>query len=72
MHSRPTAVNLADSAAKLKSVARKVAAAAGATPEKVTAEVVKAAEATLEDDVAANKVQGVSALGLSRRLRASG
>lgn len=54
--SRPTAVNLADSAVKLKAVAAEVAAEAGATAESVAAAVVEAAEATLEQDIAANKV----------------
>ncbi|KIZ04682.1 isopentenyl-diphosphate Delta-isomerase [Monoraphidium neglectum] len=58
--SRPTAVNLADSATKLKAVARQAAAAEGATPESVTAEVVAAAEATLEEDIAANKAIGAA------------
>jgi hypothetical protein len=49
-------VNLADSAVKLKAVAAETAAAQGATAESVTAAVVAAAEATLEQDIAANKV----------------
>jgi hypothetical protein len=64
--SRPTAVNLADSAAKLKAVARKAAAADGATPEAVAEEVVKAAEATLAEDVAANKVRATTGNGSER------
>jgi methylthioribose-1-phosphate isomerase len=55
--SRPTAVNLADSAIKLKAVAADAAAAAGATPESVAAAVIAAAEATLQLDVDANKVR---------------
>lgn len=55
-HSRPTAVNLADSAVKLKAVAAKAAAQPGATAESVTAAVIAAAEATLDEDIAANKV----------------
>lgn len=54
--SRPTAVNLADSAIKLKAVAAQAASKPGATAELVTAAVVAAAEATLEEDIAANKV----------------
>lgn len=54
--SRPTAVNLADSAVKLKAVAAEAAALQGATAESVAVAVVAAAEATLEQDIAANKV----------------
>ena len=54
--SRPTAVNLADSANKLKAVADKAAEAPGATPQTVAKAVVSAAEAWMEDDIAANKV----------------
>ncbi|WIA19547.1 hypothetical protein OEZ85_004156 [Tetradesmus obliquus] len=58
--SRPTAVNLADSAVKLKAVAAEAAAQQGATAETVTAAVVAAAEATLEQDIAANKAIGAA------------
>ncbi|KAI8462416.1 MAG: hypothetical protein J3K34DRAFT_189039 [Monoraphidium minutum] len=58
--SRPTAVNLADSAAKLKAAARRAAAAPGATPAAVASEVVAVAEATLEEDIAANKAIGAA------------
>jgi hypothetical protein len=50
-------VNLADSAVKLKAVAAEAAAQQGATADSVTAAVVAAAEATLEQDIAANKVR---------------
>lgn len=53
--SRPTAVNLADSAAKLSAVAAQAAAAPDATPASVVGAVIAAAEGTLEQDVAANK-----------------
>ena len=58
--SRPTAVNLADSAHKLKAVARRAAAEAGASPTSVVAAVVAAAEATLEEDIAANRAIGAA------------
>eukprot|EP00878_Enallax_costatus_P005791 GHUV01006072.1.p1 GENE.GHUV01006072.1~~GHUV01006072.1.p1 ORF type:complete len:713 (+),score=234.96 GHUV01006072.1:191-2329(+) len=58
--SRPTAVNLADSAVKLKAVAAQAASEPGATAESVTAAVVEAAEATLEEDIAANKAIGAA------------
>lgn len=54
--SRPTAVNLSDSAVKLKAVAAAAAAKAGATAESVTAAVITAAEATMQEDIDANKV----------------
>jgi 5-methylthioribose kinase len=56
--SRPTAVNLADSAARLTRVAAEAAARAGATAESVAAAVVADAEATLVEDVAANRAIG--------------
>jgi methylthioribose-1-phosphate isomerase len=54
--SRPTAVNLSDSAVKLKAVAAAAAGQPGATAESVTAAVVAAAEATMQEDIDANKV----------------
>ncbi|KAG1677121.1 hypothetical protein FOA52_000927 [Chlamydomonas sp. UWO 241] len=56
--SRPTAVNLADSADKLKAVARAACAAADATPQSVVLSVVAAAEGCLTDDLAANRAMG--------------
>jgi len=55
--SRPTAVNLSDSAVKLKGVAAAAAAQPGATAAAVTAAVIDAAEATLQQDIDANKVR---------------
>lgn len=55
--SRPTAVNLSDSAVKLKAVAAAAAAQPGATAESVTAAVITAAEATMQEDIDANKVR---------------
>lgn len=55
--SRPTAVNLSDSAVKLKNVAATAAAQPGANAESVTAAVIEAAEATLQQDIEANKVR---------------
>lgn len=56
-HSRPTAVNLADAARKLTWLAQQEAAQEDASPESVTLAVVSAAEAMLEDDIAANRVR---------------
>lgn len=56
--SRPTAVNLADAAIKLRRVAETVAAADGATPVSISTAVIEAAEAFLEEDIAANKAMG--------------
>ncbi len=55
--SRPTAVNLADAAIKLRRVAETAAAADGATPVSISTAVIEAAEAFLEEDIAANKVR---------------
>jgi methylthioribose-1-phosphate isomerase len=55
-HSRPTAVNLADSAFKLKAVARTARDVQGSTPLSVVEAVVDAAEGFLEEDIAANRV----------------
>lgn len=52
--SRPTAVNLADMANKLKAVAAATKASASAT--EVVAAVLQVAEACLEEDIAANRV----------------
>jgi hypothetical protein len=41
---------------KLKAVAAAAAAQPGATPQTVTAAVIAAAEATMQEDIAANKV----------------
>lgn len=57
-NSRPTAVNLADSAAKLKAAAAAAARTPAATAASVTQAVIAAAEATLEEDIAANKAMG--------------
>ena len=57
--SRPTAVNLSDSVVKLKAVAAAAAAQPGATSQSVSAAVIEAAEATLQQDIDANKVQGL-------------
>ncbi len=54
--SRPTAVNLADSANKLKATTAAAAGAVGATSETVVNAVVASAEAFLVEDIAANKV----------------
>jgi 5-methylthioribose kinase len=56
--SRPTAVNLADSAARLTRVAAEAAARENATAESVARAVVSDAEATLAEDVAANRAIG--------------
>jgi 5-methylthioribose kinase len=56
--SRPTAVNLADSAARLTRVAAEAAAKPGATARSVAEAVVADAEATLGEDVAANRAIG--------------
>ena len=56
--SRPTAVNLADMAGKLKVVARAAAAEPGATPAALVERVVLACEACMEEDIAANQVGG--------------
>lgn len=56
--SRPTAVNLKDSADKLTVVTQRAAAAQGATPQSLAATVIDACEAFLPEDVAANKVRG--------------
>lgn len=56
--SRPTAVNLADAADKLKAVAAKSAAASGATAESVVADVISAAEAMIQEDIEANRQMG--------------
>lgn len=55
--SRPTAVNLADGAERLRAVAKAAAAAGGATPSSVVEAVVAAAEAYFEEDVRANRVR---------------
>jgi methylthioribose-1-phosphate isomerase len=54
--SRPTAVNLADSALKLKAVATEASAKQGSTAVSVVEAVVAAAESFLEADIAANRV----------------
>lgn len=56
--SRPTAVNLADSAIKLKAVARSAASTAGATPATVSEAVIAASEGFMAEDIAANRVRG--------------
>ena len=54
--SRPTAVNLADTAQKLSSVARDACGEHGASAVTVTQAVVAACEAMLQADIAANQV----------------
>ncbi|TKA75568.1 Methylthioribose-1-phosphate isomerase [Cryomyces minteri] len=56
--SRPTAVNLADAARKLKRVVEKAGAVSGATGESVTRAYVEAAEQMLVDDVSDNQAIG--------------
>ncbi|KXZ55583.1 hypothetical protein GPECTOR_2g1133 [Gonium pectorale] len=56
--SRPTAVNLADAANKLRAVTASASAAPAATPLSVCGAVIEAAEAFLADDIAANKAMG--------------
>ncbi|GLC47857.1 hypothetical protein PLESTB_000033000 [Pleodorina starrii] len=58
--SRPTAVNLADAANKLKAAAAQAAAAEGATATSVCGSVIEAAEAFLAEDIAANKAMGAT------------
>ncbi|KAK7281310.1 hypothetical protein RIF29_09174 [Crotalaria pallida] len=79
--SRPTAVNLADAATKLKEVISK-AAAATAEAKSVFQAYIEAAEIMLEDDVASNKAIGSygasstagygTALGVIRALHSGG
>ncbi|GFR48766.1 hypothetical protein Agub_g10587 [Astrephomene gubernaculifera] len=71
--SRPTAVNLADAAAKLKAATSAAAAAPAATPTSVCGAVIAAAEAFLEEDIAANKAMGATgAAALLSAARAAG
>uniref|UniRef100_A0A1D1ZU24 Methylthioribose-1-phosphate isomerase n=1 Tax=Auxenochlorella protothecoides TaxID=3075 RepID=A0A1D1ZU24_AUXPR len=56
--SRPTAVNLAEAAARLGAAAAEAAAAPAATPSSVVETAVAGAEAMLRDDVAANRELG--------------
>lgn len=56
--SRPTAVNLADSANKLKLIAETAAKAPNATPQSVVLAVVEAAESFYDEDIAANRSMG--------------
>ena len=53
--SRPTAVNLSDTAQKLSSLAGKTVTQ-GADGHQVAETIIKACEVMLHDDVAANKV----------------
>ena len=57
--SRPTAVNLADSAIKLKGVTRTACDVHGSTPSSVVEAVVSAAEGFLQEDIDANRVSGM-------------
>ena len=63
LRSRPTAVNLADSAIKLKAIARTVASAPGATPSSVVEAVVAASEGFLAEDIASNRVSNIHGEG---------
>ncbi len=56
MRSRPTAVNLADSAIKLKATAKAACEAPGSSPQSVVEAVVAEAEGYLGEDIAANRV----------------
>ncbi|GAX82127.1 hypothetical protein CEUSTIGMA_g9555.t1 [Chlamydomonas eustigma] len=67
--SRPTAVNLADSALKLKAVTNEAASKQGSTAVSVVEAVVAAAETFLEADIAANRAMG--AYGAKALLEAS-
>ncbi|EFJ49530.1 eukaryotic translation initiation factor 2B alpha [Volvox carteri f. nagariensis] len=58
--SRPTAVNLADAANKLKAAAALAAAADAATPSSVCSAVMDAAEAYFVEDIASNKAMGAT------------
>ena len=56
--SRPTAVNLADSAAKLKLIADNASKASSATSQSVVLSVIEAAESFYDEDIAANRAMG--------------
>ncbi|KAF2759337.1 putative translation initiation factor [Pseudovirgaria hyperparasitica] len=56
--SRPTAVNLADAARKLRKIVEKAAAAQGATGDSLRQAYTKASEKMLVDDVSDNKAIG--------------
>eukprot|EP00798_Chlamydomonas_sp_ICE-L_P015325 gene15325-21409_t len=56
--SRPTAVNLADSAIKLKALTKKTADAEGCTTTSLVLAVVLAAESMLAEDILANRAMG--------------
>ncbi|GIL52594.1 hypothetical protein Vafri_8417 [Volvox africanus] len=58
--SRPTAVNLADAANKLKAAASQAGAAEGATPASVCSAVIHAAEVYFAEDIASNKAMGAT------------
>lgn len=55
-YSRPTAVNLADAAAKLKAASVAAAKLPGSTPASIVEAVTVAAETYFEDDLVSNKV----------------
>lgn len=57
LHSRPTAVNLADGLVKVKDAAATAAAAAGATASSVVEAVIAAAEQYFAEDIDCNKVK---------------
>ncbi|KAJ9505804.1 hypothetical protein QJQ45_029236, partial [Haematococcus lacustris] len=67
--SRPTAVNLAEGADRMRDAAESAAAAADASPSSVVEAVVQAAEAYFAADVSANKALG--AYGASALLAAA-
>jgi methylthioribose-1-phosphate isomerase len=58
LHSRPTAVNLADGADRLRVAAKHAAESAGATAQSVVEAVIKEAEEYFDADLKANKVCG--------------
>lgn len=56
--SRPTAVNLADAAGKLRNIVNNAAASGGATGDSVKAAYIESAEQMLVDDVSDNEAIG--------------
>ncbi|CAF2158080.1 unnamed protein product [Brassica rapa] len=65
--SRPTAVNLADAALKLKQVIANALASSAAEPNSIFKAYIEAAENMLEDDVASNKAIGTFGSSLLRQ-----
>ncbi|KAK2080371.1 hypothetical protein QBZ16_000224 [Prototheca wickerhamii] len=64
--SRPTAVNLAQAADRLRALAAAAAGAAGASAGAVVRGVIEAAEGMLEADVAANRALGAAGAAATR------